>query len=37
MIKVQHEHEQEWWDAREALVKKQGARAEGQKKLDEVL
>ena len=37
MIKVQHEHEAEWWKGRQALLQKQEARIEGQKKLDEVL
>jgi hypothetical protein len=37
MIKVQHEHEEQWWRGREALKKTQEARKEGQKKLDEVL
>lgn len=37
MIRVQHEHEQQWWDGRLALLRKQGGREEGRKKLDEVL
>jgi hypothetical protein len=37
MIKVQHEHEEQWWKGREALIEKQKARKEGQKKLDDVL
>ncbi|TAQ90584.1 hypothetical protein B7494_g1111 [Chlorociboria aeruginascens] len=37
MIKVQHDHEEQWWKGREALVEKQKAREEGQKKLDAVL
>ncbi|KAH8592445.1 hypothetical protein B0O99DRAFT_629756 [Bisporella sp. PMI_857] len=37
MIKSQHEHEQQWWKARQELIEKQKARTEGQKKLDEVL
>lgn len=37
MIKVQHEHEEQWWKGREALKQTQEARKEGQKKLDEVL
>jgi hypothetical protein len=37
MIKVQHEHEEEWWKGRQDLLRKQEARIEGQKKLDEVL
>ncbi|KAF7920183.1 uncharacterized protein EAE97_011524 [Botrytis byssoidea] len=37
MIKVQHEHEEQWWKSREALIERQVARKEGQKKLEEVL
>jgi hypothetical protein len=37
MIKVQHEHEEQWLNSRKALIEKQSAREEGQKKLDEVL
>lgn len=37
MIKVQHEHEEQWWKSREALIERQKAREEGQKKIDEVL
>ncbi|KAH8663005.1 hypothetical protein BGZ60DRAFT_79185 [Tricladium varicosporioides] len=37
MIKVQHEHEEQWWNGREALIERQKARKEGQRKLDEVL
>jgi hypothetical protein len=37
MIKVQHEHEEQWWQGRKALIERQAARKEGQKKLDEVL
>ncbi|KAM0141486.1 hypothetical protein ACHAP3_002351 [Botrytis cinerea] len=37
MIKVQHEHEEQWWKSREALIERQAARKEGQKKLEEVL
>ncbi|CAD6440515.1 25da57df-1377-47f1-a42e-d23236cedb74 [Sclerotinia trifoliorum] len=37
MIRVQHEHEEQWWKSREALIEKQGARKEGQRKLEEVL
>jgi hypothetical protein len=37
MIRVQHEHEQQWWDGRQALLQKQEGREEGRKKLDEVL
>jgi hypothetical protein len=37
MIKVQHEHEEQWWKGRESLKQTQEARKDGQKKLDEVL
>ncbi|QSZ35371.1 hypothetical protein DSL72_008241 [Monilinia vaccinii-corymbosi] len=37
MIKLQHEHEEQWWRGREALIEKQAARKEGQRKLEEVL
>lgn len=37
MIRVQHAHEQQWWDGRQALLQKQEGREEGRKKLDEVL
>jgi hypothetical protein len=37
MIKIQHEHEEQWFNGRKALIEKQKAREEGQKKLDEVL
>ncbi|TVY33778.1 hypothetical protein LOCC1_G007083 [Lachnellula occidentalis] len=37
MINVQHEHEEQWFNGREALIEKQKGREEGQKKLDEVL
>lgn len=37
MIKVQHEHEEQWWKGREALIERQKARKEGQKKLEDVL
>jgi hypothetical protein len=37
MIKTQHEHEDQWWAGRQALLQKQEARKEGQKKLDDVL
>ncbi|CCU81630.1 hypothetical protein BGHDH14_bgh02468 [Blumeria hordei DH14] len=32
-----HEHEEQWWNGRNALIEKLKAREEGQKKLDEVL
>lgn len=37
MIKVQNDHELQWFNGREALIEKQKARKDGQKKLDEVL
>lgn len=37
MIKVQHEHEEQWWEGRKALIERQKARKEGQKKLEDVL
>ncbi len=37
MINVQHEHERQWWDGRQALLRKQEGRVEGRKKLDDVL
>ncbi|RDW71750.1 hypothetical protein BP5796_07784 [Coleophoma crateriformis] len=37
MIQVQHEHEMQWWNGRQALIERQKAREEGQRKLDDVL
>jgi len=37
MIKIQHEHEEQWWNGRKALIERQEARLDGQKKLDDVL
>jgi len=37
MITIQQEHEEQWWNGRKALLQRQEARKEGQKKLDEVL
>ncbi|RKF63040.1 hypothetical protein OnM2_028100 [Erysiphe neolycopersici] len=37
LLKLQHEHEEQWWNGRNALIEKLKAREEGQKKLDEVL
>ncbi|PQE08169.1 ATP synthase subunit beta protein [Rutstroemia sp. NJR-2017a BVV2] len=37
MTKVQHEHEEQWWKGRQALIEKQQVRKEGQRKLEEVL
>ncbi|MCJ1392176.1 hypothetical protein MMC18_005043 [Xylographa bjoerkii] len=37
LIVSQHQHERQWWDGREALVKQQGEREEGRKKVEDVL
>ncbi|KAE8349250.1 hypothetical protein BDV28DRAFT_141628 [Aspergillus coremiiformis] len=37
LIQRQHDHEKQWWEGREALVKKQKARGEKKKELDAVL
>ncbi|TQS37999.1 hypothetical protein Golomagni_01506 [Golovinomyces magnicellulatus] len=37
LLKLQHEHEEQWWNGRNALIEKLKVRQEGQKKLDEVL
>jgi hypothetical protein len=37
LIRSQHSHEQQWWKARETLLKKQQARGEKKKELDAVL
>ncbi|OJJ36828.1 hypothetical protein ASPWEDRAFT_38477 [Aspergillus wentii DTO 134E9] len=37
LIQSQHDHEKQWWQGREALLKKQSARVEKKKELDEVL
>ncbi|CAL3963854.1 hypothetical protein PZA11_001354 [Diplocarpon coronariae] len=37
MMKVQREHEEQWWHGRKILIEKQKARQENQKKLDDVL
>ena len=37
MIQNQHEHEELWFKGREALIERQNARKDGQKKLDDVL
>jgi hypothetical protein len=37
LIRTQHQHERQWWEARQALIAKQKMRAEKKKKLDEVL
>ncbi|EAL87065.1 conserved hypothetical protein [Aspergillus fumigatus A1163] len=37
LIQSQHDHERQWWQGREALLKKQKARVEKKKELDAVL
>ena len=37
LISSQHQHERQWWDGREALIKQQGEREEGRKKVEDVL
>ncbi|PYI20653.1 hypothetical protein BO86DRAFT_393844 [Aspergillus japonicus CBS 114.51] len=37
LIRRQHDHEKQWWQGREALVKRQQARTEKKKELDAVL
>lgn len=37
MIRSQHRHEQNWFQAREALIKQQQGRPQKQKELDTVL
>ena len=37
LIEVQRQHEQQWWEGREALIKKQHDRIEGRKMVDDVL
>ncbi|MCJ1398918.1 hypothetical protein MMC11_002119 [Xylographa trunciseda] len=37
LIASQHQHERQWWDGREALVKQQSEREEGRKKVEDVL
>ena len=37
LIQSQHDHEKQWWQGRETLVKKQEARVEKKKELDVVL
>ncbi|KAK2747890.1 hypothetical protein FQN55_004767 [Onygenales sp. PD_40] len=37
LIRTQHDHEQQWWDGRKALLAKQKGRAEKKRQLDEVL
>lgn len=37
LIRTQQQHERQWWEGREALVRKQQQRGEGRKALDDVL
>ncbi|KAK1138985.1 hypothetical protein N8T08_001629 [Aspergillus melleus] len=37
LIQRQHDHEKQWWQGREALLKKQRARVDKKKELDDVL
>ncbi|MCJ1386496.1 hypothetical protein MMC17_009622 [Xylographa soralifera] len=37
LIASQRQHERQWWDGRETLVKQQGEREEGRKKVEDVL
>lgn len=37
LIDVQHQHERQWWEGREGLIKMQAGRVEGRKKVDDVL
>ena len=37
LIASQHQHERQWWHGRELLVKQQGEREEGRRRVDEVL
>ena len=37
LLQSQHDHEKQWWQGREALCKKQMARVEKKKELDDVL
>ncbi|MCJ1285599.1 hypothetical protein MMC26_004940 [Xylographa opegraphella] len=37
LISSQHQHERQWWDGRQALIKQQEEREEGRKKVEEVL
>ncbi|KAK2808584.1 hypothetical protein FQN50_004616 [Emmonsiellopsis sp. PD_5] len=37
LVRTQHDHEQQWWDGRKALLAKQEGRAEKKRQLDEVL
>lgn len=37
LIASQHQHERQWWNGREVLVRQQGEREEGRRRVDEVL
>ena len=37
LIASQHQHERQWWDGRQALIKQQGEREGGRKKVEDVL
>ena len=37
LVSVQHQHEQQWWQGRVALQRKQSGREEGRKKVGDVL
>ena len=37
LINVQHQHERQWWEGRNALIKMQNVREEGRRKVDEIL
>ena len=37
LIHTQRQHERQWWDGREALVRKQKQRGEGRRAVDDVL
>ena len=37
LIRTQRQHEHQWWDGREALVRKQKQRGEGRRAVDHVL
>ena len=37
LIDVQHQHERQWWEGREGLIRMQAGRVEGRKKVDDVL
>ena len=37
LITVQHQHERQWWEGREALINLQKGREEGRRKVDDIL